>query len=176
MVVYLGYIAAGILGTVAVTSASFAIGAVLGLPLAWARRSRSAAVRLVTGGVIDILRTVPNLVWLFLVFFGLPQVGVRLDPWTAAILALGVSSAAYMAEVYRGGFAAVGKGQWLASSALGLGSWDRTRYVILPQVVRVVVPTMATYAISLLKESALASTIGVAGAHLSRRNRDTADG
>lgn len=161
MAEYLGYIAIGVGGTVVITTLAFTIGAVLGIPLAWSRRSRFLVLRATAGAIVEVFRAVPNLVWLFLVFFGLPQLGIRLDPWTAAILALGVTSSAYLAEIYRGGFAAIGTGQWLAADALGLDAWSRNRYIVVPQLFRVVGPTMATYAISLLKESALASTIGV---------------
>ncbi|MFC0529379.1 amino acid ABC transporter permease [Phytohabitans kaempferiae] len=158
---YTGYILAGVVGTVTITVAAFAIGALLGVPLAVASRSGYRFLRWPAIGVIEVLRSVPNLVWLFLVFFGLPEVGIRLGPWATAILTLGITSSAYLAEIYRGGFSGLGQGQWLASKALGLTTWDRGRYVLAPQLARVVSPTMATYAISLLKESALASTIGV---------------
>ncbi|HWM32954.1 MAG TPA: amino acid ABC transporter permease [Pseudolysinimonas sp.] len=158
---YFGYIALGVLGTVGVTFGALAIGTVVGMPLAWLRRSRHAIVRMPAVAVIEVLRGVPNLVWLFLVFFGLPQIGIRLDPWSSAILTLGVASAAHIAEIYRGGLAGLSRGQWEASDALGLSRMDRRRLIVLPQMQRVIVPTMATYAIGLLKDSALASTIGV---------------
>lgn len=158
---YLGYLALGVFGTVAVTVGALAIGAILAMPLAWLRRSRSAVVRLPAVAIIEVLRAVPNLVWLFLVFFGLPQVGIRLDPWTSSIITLGIASAAHIAEIYRGGLAGIARGQWEASDALGLTRMDRRRLIVLPQMQRVIVPTMATYAIGLLKDSALASTIGV---------------
>jgi len=161
MVEYLGYILLGVLGTVTITVLSFAIGAVLGLPLAWARRSSSMVLRGASGAIVEVFRAVPNLVWLFLVFFGLPQLGIQLSPFVSAVLALGVTSSAYIAEIYRGGLLGVGAGQWMASTALGLSPWDRRRLIVGPQMFRIVGPTMATYAISLLKESALASTIGV---------------
>ncbi|WP_432990800.1 amino acid ABC transporter permease [Dactylosporangium sp. CA-233914] len=161
MLQYTGYILTGVIGTVTITVSAFLIGAVLGVPLAVASRSTSRLLRWPAVSLIEVFRSVPNLVWLFLVFFGLPEVGIRLGPWTTAILTLGVTSSAYLGEIYRGGFSALGQGQWLASKALGLTTWDRGRYVLAPQLIRVVSPTMATYAISLLKESALASTIGV---------------
>lgn len=161
MVQYIGYIVAGVLGTVVVTVSAFLIGAVLAAPLAVASRSGVALLRWPAVTVIEIFRSVPNLVWLFLVFFGLPEIGLRFGPWVTAILTLGITSSAYLAEIYRGGFSGLSEGQWLASDALGLSRRDRGLYVLAPQLVRVVSPTMATYAISLLKESALASTIGV---------------
>jgi ABC-type amino acid transport system permease subunit len=101
-------------------------------------------------------------VWLFSAFFGVTQIGVVLDATTSAILTLGVLAVANMAEIYRGGLAAIKSGQWEASSALGLSRFDTGRDVIFPQLFRAVSPTMATYIVGLLKDSALASTIGVA--------------
>ncbi len=151
----------GVPTTLMVTLAAFAIGAVLGLPLAAAGRSRFAPVRLVTRFVIDLIRAVPPIVWLFLLFYGVAQELFTLTPYPAAVIGLGVVSAAYMAEVYRGGLLAVRHGQWQAAEALGLSRFQVLARVVGPQAFRVVLPGSAAWAIALLKESAAVSIIGV---------------
>ena len=156
-----GYIAVGIGATLLITATSFVIGAVLGIPLALARKSPVRVIRGLARGFIDLVRSVPPLVWLFLVFFGFPQAGLSLSPMVAAIVTFSFIATSYLAEIYRAGLAALGRGQWEASEALSLSPLSNYRFVIMPQVVRVIGPTMATYGIGLLKDSALASTIGV---------------
>jgi polar amino acid transport system permease protein len=152
----------GVQYTVIVTIASFAFGAIVGVPLALLRRSRFPIVRGAARFVIDMVRSIPPITWLFLIFFGLPNVDIRLDPLAAGIIGLGIISSAYMAEIYRGGLLAVSHGQWEAGRALGLAEPSILALVVAPQAGRVVGPPAATYAIGLLKDSAIASTIGVA--------------
>lgn len=161
MLEHVPYILAGFAGTVIITGASFLVGAIAAVPVVMARSSHNRALSKLATTFIEVVRTVPNLVWLFFVFFGLAQLGIKFDPWTAAIFALGLSSSAYIAEIYRSGLAAISRGQSDAASALGFSSWARGRFIIAPQAARVVGPSLATYSISLVKESALASTIGV---------------
>lgn len=156
-----GYIVLGIGATLLITFVAFAIGAIIGLPLAFARRSRIMLLRAVVRIYVDVVRSVPALVWLFIFYFGLSQVGLRLTPIVAAIAAFGFIASSYLTEIYRGGLAAIGQGQWEASAATGMGPLDTARFIVIPQIFRVVSPTMATYLIGLLKDSALASTIGV---------------
>lgn len=157
----LGYLLAGIGNTLIVTAAAFVIGAILGLPLVAARSSRNIGLRSLSRAYVELMRAVPPLVWLFLVFFGLPEVGLAMSPLNAAILTFGLVASSYLSEIYRSGLSAIGSGQWEASAAVGLSRFDTVRSIIVPQVLRVIGPTTATYAIGLLKDSALASTIGV---------------
>jgi ABC-type amino acid transport system permease subunit len=92
----------------------------------------------------------------------LPSSGITLNPLPAAIIGLGVIAAAYLSEIYRAGLLAVSRGQWEAGRALGFGEWDLLTRIVGPQAIRVVCPPAATYAIGLLKDSAVASVIGVA--------------
>lgn len=153
-------VAAGIGVTLGITLLAFAVGAVLGVPLVAASRSRWLPVRLATSFVVDLLRAVPPIVWLFILFYGLSQ-QVTLAAYPAAVLGLGVVSAAYMSEIYRGGLLAVRRQQWEAGAALGLKRHQVMVTVIAPQAVRVVLPGAATWAIALLKETAVVSVIGV---------------
>jgi polar amino acid transport system permease protein len=155
------YIGTGVGATLLITIVSFTIGAVIGLPLAFVRRSPIALLRAAVRMYVDVVRSVPALVWLFIFYFGFPEVGLRLSPVVAAIAAFGFIASSYLAEIYRGGLAAIGRGQWEASAAAGMGSIDTARFVVIPQIFRIISPTMATYLIGLLKDSALASTIGV---------------
>jgi polar amino acid transport system permease protein len=155
------HIAPGVSNTLLLTVISFAVGAVLAIPFTVLGASPLAPVRGLVRGLVEFVRAIPVLVWLFIVFFGLPQYGIRPSPLSAAVVTLSVVSAVYLSEIYRGGIAGVNRGQWEASHALGLGRVDTAGRIIAPQVVRVVVPPVATYGIGLLKDSALASTIGV---------------
>jgi polar amino acid transport system permease protein len=147
--------------TLLVTAASFILGAALALPLAAGRRSRFAAVRLATKGVIDILRGIPPIVFIFILFFGVGSDLIRWDPLPAAIVGLSLISAGQLAEIYRGGILAVSDGQFEAASALGLDRSAMFEGVVAPQAFRVAIPGMVSWLISLLKDSSVVSTIGV---------------
>lgn len=168
----------GVPSTLAVMLAALAIGAVLAVPLAAARRSRVAPLRWAARLAIDVLRGIPPIVWLFIIFFGLGDKVLRLGPFQAAVLGLGLISAGYLAEIYRGGLTAVHKGQWEAASALGMGRADAMTRVIGPQAFRVALPGATTYAIGLLKDSSVVSTIGVTDimARASQDARSTSSG
>jgi polar amino acid transport system permease protein len=155
------YIGPGAANTAWVTLISFAIGTMLAIPVTVARHSSFFPLRWVSRGAVEFIRSIPVLVWIFIVFFGLPQYGISPSPFAAAVITLSVVSAVYLSEIYRGGIAAVDRGQWEASRALGLGRFDTGTRIVGPQVLRVVLPPVATYGIGLLKDSALASTIGV---------------
>jgi len=101
-------------------------------------------------------------VWLFLLYFGVSIGTVRLDSLSAAVWGLGIISSAYLAEIYRGAFATLPRGQAEASSALGLGGTVTFTRILAPQALRTALPSIATYLLSLLKDSSIASTIGVA--------------
>ena len=150
----------GIGQTVAITLTSFVIGAVLGLPLAIMRRASAPALRYPATAVVEVLRSIPPIVWLFLAYYAVGADLIQLSTFAAAVIGLGLIAAAYLSEIYRAGLDAVGRGQWEAASALGLGMAPIYQRVILPQAMVVVIPPAATYAIGLLKDSAIASVIG----------------
>ena len=157
----MGYIALGVTWTVAITAGAAAIGIVFGAPLLLLARSRFAVVRGVYDLFVHIVRGIPTLVWLFIAYFGVGQLGITLSPVTAAMLTLSVLAAAYMAEIYRGGLQAIRPGQWEAAGALNLSRFDTLKDIIAPQLFRSVSPSVATQVIGLLKDSSLVSTIGV---------------
>jgi len=158
---YLGPISEGIAATVTITALAFVLGSILGLPLLAASRSPWLPVRALARFLIDLLRAVPPIVWLFILFFGLAQSLVSLDAYPAAVIGFGCISAAYMAEIYRAGLLAVRRQQWEAGAALGLNRLQVLRTIVGPQAIRVVIPGAATWAIALLKETAVVSVIGV---------------
>lgn len=154
-------IATGIGLTLLITVLALVLGGLLGLPLAAARRSGNRVLRGAATAYLDVVRAIPPITWLFLIYFGLPQYALRLDSLTAAVVGFSLIASAYMAEIYRSGLLSIPTGQREAAHALGMSAWDRTTHVVTPQAVRVSLPAVAVYAIGLLKDSALASTIGV---------------
>src|SRR3981081_2972360 len=138
------YIAPGAANTALLTSISFAIGALVAIPLTLARRSALLPLRGLVRAIVELVRSIPVLVGLFIVFFGLPQEGLSPSPLVAAVITLSVVSAVYLSEIYRGGIAAIDRGRWEASHALGLGPIDTGSRIVGPQVFRVVLPPGAT--------------------------------
>lgn len=151
----------GAVTTISVTFGAFLIGVVGGIPLVLMRRSPFWILRLTSRVFVDIARGIPPLVWLFIIFFGVGTKVISLNPFEAATLGLGIVSAAYLAEIYRTGFLALHSGQGEAATALGMTRIDTMSLILGPQVFRVALPPAATYLVSLLKDSAVASTIGV---------------
>jgi polar amino acid transport system permease protein len=109
---------------------------------------------------IELLQGTPLLLQLFLVFFGLPLLGIEVSPLLAAAVALILYAGAFLAEIWRGCVDAVPRGQWEASAALGLNFISQMRYVILPQALRIAVPPTVGFLVQLLKATALSSIVG----------------
>ncbi len=151
----------GFVWTIALTAGSFAIGAILAVPLLAARRSRFFLLRLLASILIQIIRAFPPILWLFIIFFGFGMGYFPISPFVAALAGLGLIAAANMSEIYRGALNSIHHGQWEASAALDLGRWYTMRDVVAPQAFRVALPSAASYLIGLMKETAVASTIGV---------------
>lgn len=156
----LPFLLAGLGTTVLITLGSFVVGAILGIPIALARISKTAPLRWLATAYIEIARGVPPIAWMLLLYFGLSRL-VQVPPLAAAITALGLVSAAYMAENYRAGIRSVASGQWEAAHALGLGGSDSFWRIIAPQGLGVALPPSTTYLVGLLKDSAVVSVIGV---------------
>ncbi len=144
-----------------VTILTIALSWVCGLAAALGQRSHSTAVRSIAAFYIWFIRGTPALIQIFIVYFGLPQLGVRLSPFVAGVLALGVNSGAYVAEIIRSGLSAIPRGQTESSLALGFSPAETMRTIILPQVFRIILPAMTNEAISILKNTSLLSTITV---------------
>lgn len=145
--------------TLRMTFFAYILGLVAGLLLAFGEMSRYRWPSLACRVYIEFIRGTPTLTQLFLIYFGLASVGVVVPGFQAAVTALGLHYAAYMAEIYRSGIAAVDRGQTEAAKAVGMTEGEAMRYIILPQAVRVILPPMANSAISLLKDTSVASLI-----------------
>lgn len=147
--------------TLLATVLGSALAYALGLLLTLLRRSPIRIVSSTTWAFIELVRSTPLLVQIFFFFFVLPDFGVRFDPLTTGVIALGVHYATYCAEVYRAGIEAVPVGQWEAAVALNLPRIRTWTAVILPQAVPRVLPALGNYTISMLKETPLLLMIGV---------------
>jgi len=134
-----------------------AIGYLGGLSLEYGPNLLRIWVRL----YVDTVRGIPVLVLLFAVFYGLPILGTQIGPFEAGVVALSVFAGAHMTEVVRGGIASIPRTQSDAAKAIGLGFWDRLRWVILPQAIRRILPPWVNTAVELVKGSSLVSLIGV---------------
>ncbi|MFP3460746.1 amino acid ABC transporter permease [Arthrobacter globiformis] len=146
-------------GTIPLTLASFVIGLALALLVALMRLSRNVAVSGVARFYVSVIRGTPLLVQLFVIFYGLPSLGVKLDPWPSAIIAFSLNVGGYAAEVIRAAILSVPKGQWEAGHTIGMSRGQSLRRIILPQAARVSVPPLSNTFISLVKDTSLASLI-----------------
>src|SRR5271163_4938550 len=158
-------------GTLRMTAFAFLFAALLGLVLAILRLAGGLTGR-VAFLYIEIVRGMPALTLLFLIYFGLAPVGIVLNSFVAAVVALGLNGAAYLAEVYRAGIQAVDSGQREAAQMIGLRRRQVMRYVVLPQSLPAVLPPMGNYLVSLLKDTSIASLISAP--ELMLRSRDLA--
>jgi len=145
--------------TVVFALASMLGGLLIGFPVAVMRILPYRMLRWPAGVYVSLMRGTPLLVQMFVIYYGLPSVGIEFTPVTAGILALSLNAGAFLSESLRGAIAAVSKGQWAASYSLGLGYWSTLRFVVLPQALRIAVPAMSNTLISLIKDTSLVSVI-----------------
>ncbi|GJI99374.1 cysteine ABC transporter [Duganella caerulea] len=145
--------------TVLFALASMLGGLLIGFPVAVMRILPYRVLRWPAGVYVSLMRGTPLLVQMFVIYYGLPSVGIEFTPVTAGILALSLNAGAFLSESLRGAIAAVSKGQWAASYSLGLGYWSTLRFVVLPQALRIAVPAMSNTLISLIKDTSLVSVI-----------------
>jgi polar amino acid transport system permease protein len=156
-------LALGLLNTLKVTGAALAFGVPLGLLLALMRLSPKPVLRWPAGAVIEVFRTTPPLVQLFWFFFALPiLIRVEMTPYLAAVLTFSIQSAAFFAEVFRGGIVSVERGQWEAGRALGMAPRQVMRRIVLPQAVKRMIPAFLERAIELMKTTTLVAIVSYA--------------
>jgi polar amino acid transport system permease protein len=148
--------------TVALSMIAFTGGAIGGLLIALCRTSESRLGQMVAGGFIQLFQGTPLLLQLFLVFFGAPVLGMNINPWIAAGVALILNSSAFLGQIWRGCIEAIPSGQWEAASALNLRYVARMRYVILPQAFKIAVAPTVGYMVQIIKGTSLAAIIGFA--------------
>lgn len=149
----------GLLGTIPLALVSFVVGLVLALGVALMRMSRRRVLSGLARAYISVIRGTPLLVQLFVIFYGLPSLGLLIDPWPSAVIAFSLNVGGYAAEVIRAAILSVPRGQWEAAYTAGMSHRLTLRRVILPQAARVSVPPLSNTFISLVKDTSLASLI-----------------
>lgn len=146
--------------TLALSLIAFVGGSVLGLLVALARTSEQRLAQGVSAVFIQVFQGTPLLLQLFLIFFGAPVLGLDINPWVAAGLALVLNSAAFLGEIWRGCIQAIPRGQWEAAQALNLRYVDRMRDIVLPQAFRIALAPTVGYLVQIIKGTSLAAIIG----------------
>lgn len=141
--------------------ASMVGGLLLGFPLAVARILPWPLLQRPAATYVSLMRGTPLLVQVFVIYYGLPSIGIEFTPTSAGILALSLNASAYLSESLRGAMLGVSKGQWAASHSLGLTYAQTLYYIVAPQALRIAVPSMSNTLISLIKDTSLVSVITV---------------
>ncbi|WP_175911761.1 MULTISPECIES: amino acid ABC transporter permease [Burkholderia] len=151
----------GALFTLKFAVASMALGLVVGLVVAIMRIGSNRLASGLAQGYVSLMRGTPLLVQMFVVYYGLPDLGITLDPTTAGIFTLTLNAGAYLSESMRGAILGIGRGQWAAAHSLGLTHVQTLRYIVCPQALRLAVPSLGNTLISLIKDTSLVSVITV---------------
>lgn len=157
----LPYLLKGAVFTLQLSIGGMFFGLLLGFVLALMRMSPLWPVRWLARFYISIFRGTPLIAQLFMIYYGLPQFGIELDPIPAAMIGLSLNTAAYTSETLRAAISAIDKGQWEAAASIGMTPWQTLRRAILPQAARVALPPLSNSFISLVKDTSLAATIQV---------------
>ena len=150
---------AGLTATIPLAVLSFALGLVIALGVALLRLSPNPLLSGIARFYISVIRGTPLLVQLFVIFYGLPSIGLVIDPWPAAIIAFSLNVGGYAAEIIRAAILSVPKGQWEAGHTVGFSQAQTLTRIVLPQATRVSVPPLSNTFISLVKDTSLASLI-----------------
>lgn len=163
LVEYKHYYLIGIKTTLLISFLSLIIGSTLGALLSILKLSKVKFLRFISTAYIEIVRGTPIMVQIALVYFGSYVIlGTNMDGFLAALIAVSLNSAAYVAEIIRSGIQSIDKGQTEASRSLGLSNGQTMRYIIMPQAIRNILPALGNEFVTLIKETSVASTIGVA--------------
>jgi polar amino acid transport system permease protein len=159
MIAFLPSLLQGALITIAVSLLAFVLACVLGLLLGLMRMARLLPVRMLAAAYIQFIRGTPLLLQLFFIYYVLPYAGVTLTPFASGVIGLTMNYAAYMAEVFRSGIQAIAKGQWEAAFAVGMSRRLLMKRIVLPQALRIIVPSLGNFFVSIFKDSALVSVL-----------------
>ncbi|ERJ11180.1 amino acid ABC transporter permease [Haloplasma contractile] len=144
------------------TVIAFTIGLILALFIAIMRMSSNKVLKAISGFYISLVRGTPLLVQLFIIFYGLPTIGIVIDPYPSAVIGFSINISAYAAESIRGSILSIPNGQWEAAKSLGMNFPQTMRRIIIPQATRVAIPPLSNTLISLVKDTSLASIVLVA--------------
>ena len=158
---YGGVFLHGLMITVMLTGIVISLAGTFAIPVAVARLSKLRLVRWPADWYVEFIRATPLILQLIYIYYVLPGAGIRLAPFTAAVIGLTLNYTAYMSEVYRSGIQSVPRGQREAAESLGLRRLAVLRFIILPQAIRTVLPALGNYLIALFKDTALASVVTV---------------
>lgn len=159
---YKDFFITGTCYTVLIAFITVFIGSFLGIFLSLAKLSKYKILKFIASVYIECFRGTPILVQLYLVYFAAPTfIGIKFNPLTAGIITLSLNSAAYVAEIIRAGILAVDKGQMEAARSLGMPEWKAMYFIIIPQAIKNILPALANEFIVIIKESSIASVIGV---------------
>jgi polar amino acid transport system permease protein len=161
MIQNVGILLLGCAMTILVSTFGNALGLALGMAVCLLRLSPSLPVRWLGGVYVSVFRGVPLLVQLLIVYYFLPIIGLDLPPLVAAVLGLGLCSAAYQAENLRGGFTVVPRGHIEAAHAFGYNGWQTRRHIVIPEALRAAAPALVNEIILITKASSLVSVVGV---------------
>ena len=151
----------GLWMTVAVSGLSLIAGTIIGFICGILRSGRNKILRAIVGAWVDVIRGTPFLVQVFIIFFILPSVGIELEAFPAAVIALTNLSASFICEIVASGILSVPKGQREAATASGLSQYQQLRYIVLPQAMRTILPPLVGQYVLLIKDSSVVSAIGV---------------
>ncbi len=151
----------GVWMTVAVAGLSLIAGTVIGFICGIMRAGRNKPARLIIGLWVDLIRGTPFLVQVFIIFFILPGIGIELEAFPAAVIALSNLTASFICEIVAGGILAVPKGQREAATSAGLSYYQQLRFIVLPQAMRTIMPPLVGQYVLLVKDSSVVSAIGV---------------
>jgi polar amino acid transport system permease protein len=161
VVPYLGGLPEAAMVTVEVSVLTIVLSLGIGIGGVLLRRSRHPPLRVLGAAYVELMRNTPLLVLLYLVYFGLPQLGFRVSGFQSALIALTINSGAYMTEIFRGGLAAISRGQYEAALSQGMTPAQTFRHVIFPQVFRIVYAPLGNQFIQVVLGSSLASVVAV---------------
>jgi His/Glu/Gln/Arg/opine family amino acid ABC transporter permease subunit len=157
----LGPLLAGLWLTVQLTVVVILLSMVFALLVALGGMSRHRPLQWLVKAYVEVIRGTPLLLQLIYIYYVLPEIGIRLDAFAAGVIGLTLNYSAYISEVYRGGIQAIGRGQHDAAAALGMTPALAMRRIILPQAIRIVIPSLGNYFIGLFKDTALVSVISI---------------
>lgn len=146
--------------TVVLSLIAFVCGGIVGLVLLMLRTTKQAPLVWFVRAYVELFQGTPLLMQLFIVFFGLPLIGVDVSPWVAATLGLTLFTSAFLTEIWRGCVEAVPAGQWEASASLGMNFREQMRYIILPQAWRIAIAPTVGFSVQVVKGTAVTSIIG----------------
>lgn len=157
---HIGFIFGAAGWTIVLTAIALVFGSMLGLVLAVLRLSPNPVLRVTAGSLVRVFQGVPLVVVIFMIYFGIANIGMNVSPLLACSIALSLFAGAFLGEIWRGAIQSVPAQQWEAADALGFTSLQRLRYAILPQAIRLSMPSTVGFIVQLVKGTSVAAMVG----------------